>query len=100
MSEVARETDTVSTGHACDGSTTLDAPTGNSTVFAGGQLIARLGDLTVSHDILVGDSCVPHTAPISAASATVFISGARAARKGDACDAGSITSGLATVIIG
>jgi uncharacterized Zn-binding protein involved in type VI secretion len=100
MPEVARKGDTVSTGHACDGSSTLNTPTSNSTVYAGGELIACLGDLTVPHNILVGDSCVPHTAPISGASGSVFIGGIAVARKGDACDAGSITSGAASVIVG
>jgi uncharacterized Zn-binding protein involved in type VI secretion len=99
MPAVARQGDTVSTGHGCDGTTTLDAPS-QSTVKIEGQLVCRLGDLTVSHAVPSGDDCVPHTAPITGSSGTVKIAGALVARVGDACDAGSITSGAGTVSIG
>ena len=97
MPEVARKTDSVDTGHACDGTTTLDTPTGNDNVYAEGQLICRLGDLTVSHDILVGSACVAHVEKIKGSSETVYVRGKLMARKTDAADAGSITSGAETV---
>lgn len=100
MPEAARKTDSVATGHGCDAVTSLDTPSGNSTVYIEGQLAARLGDLTVVHNIPEGIPCVPHVASIGGSSGSVYIAGALAARKGDACDAGSITSGSATVIIG
>jgi uncharacterized Zn-binding protein involved in type VI secretion len=100
MPEAARETDTVDTGHGCDATTTLDASSVNTTVFVGGKLLACLGDLTVSHDIPNDDICEAHTSSISGSSESVYCSGALVARKGDACDGGTITSGASSVIIG
>ena len=100
MAKIARKGDSVSTGHLCDGSTTLDAPTGNSTVYAEGELICRLGDKTVSHNILVGSSCVPHTSAINSSSSTVYVAGALVARVGDSTGCSGtaeITSGAGTV---
>lgn len=91
MALSARQGDGVTTGHPCDGSTTLAAP-GQSTVRIEGQLACRITDLTVTHDILSGSVCVPHTAPITGSSGTVRIEGKLAARVGDGCDAGSISS--------
>ena len=97
MPAVARQGDAVDTGHACDGSTVLDAPS-QTTVKIEGQLVCRVGDLTVSHG--VPPVCAPHTAPISAGSSTVMIVGSPAARVGDACDDGAISSGAGTVTVG
>jgi uncharacterized Zn-binding protein involved in type VI secretion len=99
MPAVARAGDSVSTGHGCDGTTTLDIP-GQSTVFVEGELACRLGDSTVSHAVPEGDGCGSHTATISGSSGTVKVAGKLVARVGDACDAGSISSGAATVFIG
>lgn len=92
MPSVAIKGSTVATGHACDGSTVLDTPS-QSGVYLGGELIARLGDLTVSHAIKVGDDCVPHVASVTGSSSSVYVAGKLIARLGDACDAGSITFG-------
>ena len=97
MPAVAREGDAVDTGHICDGTTVLDAPS-QTTVKIEGALVCRVGDLTVSHG--VPPVCAPHTAPISAGSSSVMIAGSPAARVGDACDDGAITSGAGTVSIG
>ena len=99
MPVVAVEGSGVATGHPCDGATTLDTPS-QSKVFAGGKLVACLGDPTVVHQIQVGIPCVPHTASIGGSSATVFIGGIGVARVSDACDLGTITSGESTVFVG
>lgn len=100
MSElVAREGDAVATGHGCSGSTVLDTPS-QSFVKIEGALVCCLGDLTVSHTVPAGDDCVPHTAPITGSSSGVQIGGKLVARKGDACDAGSITGSASFVKIG
>ena len=91
MPLAARQGDTVSTGHGCDATTTLAAPS-QSTVFVAGQLWCRLGDLTVSHDIPSGEDCVAHTAPITGSSATVFVAGIKCARVTDGADAGTISA--------
>lgn len=95
MPQTARQGDSVSTGHNNVTTTVLAAPSQGS-VFVNGILACRLGDMTVSHNILG----TPHVAPISGSSSSVYIAGVLAARLGDACDAGSITSGSPNVYIG
>ena len=98
MPAVARIGDSIATGHGCDGSTTLTGPSGN--VFVNGRGVERQGDPTVVHR-LTGKNCsVSHTAAVNAGSGTVFVNGKPIARVGDSADAGSITSGSATVFAG
>lgn len=92
MPSVAIKGSIVSTGHACDGTTVLDTP-GQGKVYLGGELVARLGDLTETHSFPSGDECVSHVASVIGASSTVFVMGMPVARLGDACDAGSISFG-------
>ena len=99
MPKVSRKGDSLSTGHLCTGTTTLDTP-GQSTVFAEGELVARKGDLTVSHTIGADPPCVPHTAPVNVGSGTVFVVGKKCARVEDSADAGQMTSGASTVFAG
>lgn len=99
MALAARETDAVATGHGCDTTTKLDVP-GQGTVFAEGLLWARLDDKTKSHDEPSGEDCVAHIASISGSSSSVYVEGVLCARKGDGCDAGSITGSAATVYAG
>lgn len=98
MPAVARIGDPFSTGHGCDGSSTIAAGSGN--VFANGIPVARLGDVSASHTRPSGDSCVPHTATIAAGSGTVSINGIPCARVGDAIDSGAITGGSGSVFAG
>ena len=51
MPAVSRQVDSLSTGHACTGSTVLDTP-GQSTVRVTSILDARVSDPTVSHPLL------------------------------------------------
>jgi len=99
MPGIARQGDSVATGHLCDTTTSLASP-GQSTVYVNGILACRLGDSTVTHDNLIGAVCVPHTATIGGSSSTVYVSGSLVARIGDACDAGSITGGSSNVFAG
>ena len=48
MPAVVRKGDTLTTGHACVSTTTLDTPS-QSTVFANNILVARIGDPTIAH---------------------------------------------------
>ena len=48
MPAVSRKGDSLSTGHGCVSTTTLNTP-GQSTVFANSILVARIGDPTVPH---------------------------------------------------
>lgn len=99
MPAIARETDSVSTGHDCDTITTLDSgSTGNSSnVYITGLGVCCVGDKTVVHNIRVGISCTPHIETIKNGSSTIFISGKAVARIGDSCDNGVIISGSGNV---
>jgi len=99
MPAVARVGDSLTTGHACTSTTTLDTPT-QSTVFANNILICRVGDPTVSHPFPPAPGCAPHVANINAGSSSVFVVGSAVGRIGDSADAGAITSGSPTVFAG
>ena len=99
MPAVCRKGDSLSTGHICTGTTTLDTP-GQSTVKVNGILVARVGDPTVSHPFPPAPPCAPHVANVNAGSPTVKVAGSAVARVGDSADAGAMTSGSATVNCG
>ena len=98
MPAVARIGDTISTGHGCDGTTTLTGPSGN--VFANNIGIERQGDPTVSHRVSGRNCSVSHVAAVNAGSGSVFVNNKPIARIGDSADAGSITSGSSNVFAG
>lgn len=98
MPAVARIGDPFSTGHPCDGSSTIAQ--GSPNVFANSIPASRVGDSSVSHLILVGDVCVGHAVPIASGSSTVFANGIPLARVGDSIDAGAITGGSPNVFAG
>lgn len=95
----AQDIDTISTGHACDGTAQIRG-TLQSSVFINGNLAAVDGDLIAPHTILSGGVCVPHTAYVNEGSSSVFFEGIAAARVGDSADAGSIITGSSDVFIG
>ena len=99
MPAVSRKGDTLSTGHACTGTTTLNTP-GQSTVFANSILIARVTDPTVSHPFPPLPPCAPHVAKVNAGSSTVRVGGLSVARVGDSADAGAMTKGSSNVFSG
>ena len=99
MPAVSRKGDSLTTGHICTSTTTLDTP-GQSTVRANGILIARVGDPTVSHPFPPNPPCAPHVANVNAGSSTVRVVGAFVARIGDSTDAGAMTSGSSNVFSG
>jgi len=98
MPGVCRIGDATTTGHGCDGTTTVTGPSGD--VFCNSLGVERLGDPTVSHDTPAGDGCAAHTSAIKAGSGTVFTNGKPTARIGDACDGGAITGGSGNVFAG
>lgn len=97
MPAQSRETDTFTTGHACDATGTIASPA-STDVLVNGLGAARIGDPADPHEILVGDACEPHTVIIIGGSSTVYINTKGAARVGDAIDNGAITSGSPNVI--
>jgi uncharacterized Zn-binding protein involved in type VI secretion len=94
MPAVARDGDPTTTGHSCDGSTTVTGPTGaGASVFANGIPIECVGNPTAAHTIKSGKRCVPHGAAINAGSGNVFVGNIAVARVGDSTDGGAITAG-------
>ena len=96
MPAVSRKGDSLSTGHICTGTTTLDTP-GQGTCFANSILIARVTDPTVSHPFPPSPPCAPHVANVNAGSPNVFVEGKAVARITDSADAGEMTSGSGNV---
>ena len=99
MPAVSRKGDSLTTGHVCTTTTTLNTP-GQSTVFANSILIARITDSTVSHTNPPAPACRAHVANVNVGSATVFAVGLAMARIGDSTDLGAMTSGSGTVFAG
>ena len=99
MPAVSRKGDSLSTGHACAGTTTLATP-GQSTVRANSILIARVSDKTVSHPFPPVPICAPHVANVNVGSSTVRVCGLPIARVGDSTDAGQMTKGSSNVFSG
>ena len=99
MPAVSRKGDSLSTGHACVGTTTLDTP-GQGTCFANSILIARVSDPTVPHPNPPNPPCPDHVATVNAGSSTVRVVGISVARIGDSADAGAMTSGSSNVFAG
>lgn len=100
MPAVCRIGDSLSTGHGCDGTTTIADSNTDHTVFANGINIIVAGAPTVVHNIPGGDGCVPHTAYLNTGSSTVFINGIPVGRIGDSADAGAMISGSGNVFAG
>ncbi len=96
MPAISRKGDSLSTGHICTATTTLDTP-GQSTVRANSILIARVGDPTVSHPFPPNPPCAPHVANLNAGSPNVFVNSIAVGRISDSADAGAMTSGSGNV---
>lgn len=91
--------DSLSTGHDCVGSTTLDVPP-QTKVRIGGSLVAIVGTPTVAHPFPPNPPCANHVAFLNAGSSKVSIGGIPIGRVGDSADAGFMTSGSANVSAG
>lgn len=101
MPAVARDGDPTTTGHACDGTTTVTGPTGAvAKVYANGIEVECKGNPTAAHTILSGAVCVPHSAAINEGSSSVFVGGIALARVDDSTDGGAITAGSPNVFAG
>ena len=96
MPAVSRKGDSLTTGHICTSTTTLDTP-GQGTCFANSILIARVSDPTVSHPFPPLPPCAPHVANVNAGSPNVFVENKAVARIGDSTVAGAMTSGSGNV---
>lgn len=100
MPPICRVGDSLSTGHACTGSTTIEAPANDGTVSADGAVVIVVGAPTVSHPHPPNPPCPDHVANLNAGSSTVRVNGIPVGRIGDSADAGAMTSGGATVSAG
>ena len=100
MPAVSRKsgTDSISTGHGCDATTVTDQ--GSSDVRVNSIGAVRAGDLCQVHLILVGDSCVPHTVPLTSYSGSVFVNSKGVGRQGDQYSGHTLTSGSGNVFAG
>ena len=98
MPAVARQGDPTTTGHGCDGTTTITGPTGaGAKVYANNIAVECKGNPVAAHTINSGNQCVPHSAVINAGSGNVFVGNIAIARVGDSTDGGAITAGSPTV---
>lgn len=100
MPAVSRVGDSLSTGHACTGSTTIDTSNTDGTVKANGINIIVVGAPTVSHPFPPLPPCAPHVANLNEGSSSVFINGIAVGRIEDSADSGSMTSGSSNVFVG
>ena len=102
MPAAARLGDPISTGHGCDGTSTI-AGALISKVKIDGIIAAVIGDAITEHNIPDEDdedACVSHSATVGGSSSKVKFEGIYAARVDDGADAGTITSGSPNVLIG
>ena len=104
MSKVARQGDTVNTGHGCD--TVVEILEGDSTVLVEGKPVAVQSSPLKPHTITNPavppiPPCIPHPGQIvNAGSGTVIVGGKGIARVGDSADLGNISTGSSTVLAG
>ena len=100
MPAVCRVEDSLTTGHACTGVTTIASSNTNNTVRANGIPIIVVGAPTVSHPAPPAPPCPPHVRFLNEGSTTVRINGISVGRVGDNADAGEMISGSSNIFIG
>jgi len=100
MPAVSRVGDSLSTGHACVGTTTIASSNTDGTVKANGINIIVIGAPTVAHPNPPSPPCPNHVANLNAGSGTVRVNSIAVGRIGDSADAGAMTSGSGNVFAG
>tara|TARA_B100000131_G_scaffold116975_1_gene113858 strand:+ start:628 stop:936 length:309 start_codon:yes stop_codon:yes gene_type:complete len=102
MPEVTFQGASVTTGHGCDGVTTIFAGSSDVLVDNGSKGVAREDDALSAHTFPSGTQCVSHGGQkVNQGSQTVFVNDKPIARKGDPCDiAGEVTEAFNGVIAG
>ena len=103
MPKLCRNGDFGTTGHLCDA--IIDVVATQSNVRANGIPVARLGDPTAPHTILVpcppGEPCcVAHMSMVKSCSGTVRANSIGVARVGDSFDGGAMFQGSLNVNAG
>ena len=101
MRGVARQNDTVATGHGCDTTTTIQE--GSPNVRINGRGAAYANAALAAHTITnpappPAPPCIGHTAKVNAGYGSVLVNGRPIARVGDSADLGQISTGSADVL--
>jgi len=100
MPAVCRVGDSLSTGHACVGTTTIASSNTDGTVKVNGINLIVVGAPTVSHPAPPVPPCPPHVRFLNVGSSTVRVNSIPVGRIGDSADAGAMTSGSSNVFAG
>ena len=100
MPAVCRVVDSLSTGHACTGTTTIASSNTNGTVKVNGIEVIVIGAPTVSHPAPPNPPCPPHVRFLNAGSPTVRVNSIAVGRIGDSADSGAMISGSSNVFAG
>jgi len=100
MPAVCRVGDSLSTGHACTGTTTIASSNTDGTVKVNGINAIVVGAPTVSHAAPPNPPCPPHVRFLNVGSSTVKINSIAVGRIGDSADSGAMTSGSSNVFVG
>jgi uncharacterized Zn-binding protein involved in type VI secretion len=103
MPSLCRNGDLGTTGHLCDA--IIDVVATQSNVRANSIGVARLGDPTAPHTILVPcppgpPCCVSHMDKVNSCSGTVRVNGIGVARTGDSFDMGAMLPASPNVFAG
>ena len=101
MPGIARQNDTVTTGHGCDTTTTIQQASPD--VRINGRGAAYAGAALTSHTITnpappPAPPCIVHSAQVNAGYGRVLVNGRPIARVGDSADLGQISSGSGDVL--
>ena len=100
MPAICRKGDSLSTGHACTGTTTIASSNTDGTVKVNGINVIVVGAPTVSHAAPPNPPCPPHVRFLNVGSSTVKINSIAVGRIGDSADSGAMTSGSSNVFVG
>jgi len=100
MPAVCRVGDSLTTGHACTGTTTIASSNTDGTVKVNGIEVIVVGAPTVSHPAPPKPPCPPHVRFLNAGSSTVRVNSIPVGRIGDSADSGAMISGSSNVFAG
>jgi len=100
MPAVCRVGDSLTTGHACTGTTTIASSNTDGTVKVNGIEVIVVGAPTVSHPAPPNPPCPPHVRFLNAGSSTVRVNSIPIGRIGDSADSGAMISGSSNVFAG
>jgi uncharacterized Zn-binding protein involved in type VI secretion len=100
MPAVCRVGDSLTTGHACTGTTTIASSNTDGTVKVNGIEVIVVGAPTVSHPAPPVPPCPPHVRFLNAGSSTVRVNSIPVGRIGDSADSGAMISGSSNVFAG